>query len=49
MTLDINTLLAILAMAFATIFTRISGLVLIRHVQLDERWKTAIEAIPRRS
>jgi uncharacterized membrane protein len=46
MTLDINTLLAILAMAFATIFTRISGLVLIRHVQLDERWKTAIEAIP---
>ncbi|NEI07529.1 AzlD family protein [Rhizobium leguminosarum] len=46
MTLDINTLLAIFAMAFATIFTRISGLVLIRHVQLDERWKTAIEAIP---
>jgi uncharacterized membrane protein len=46
MTLDINTLLAILAMALATISTRISGLVLIRHIKLDERWKTAIEAIP---
>ncbi|MBB3310925.1 putative membrane protein [Rhizobium sp. BK196] len=46
MTLDFSTLLAILAMAAATIFTRISGLVLIRYVEIDERRKTAIEAIP---
>jgi uncharacterized membrane protein len=46
MTLDINTLFAILAMAAATVFTRISGLVLIRHFDMDERRRTAIEAIP---
>lgn len=46
MTLDLNTLIAILAMAVATIFTRLSGLALIRHIQMDERRKTAIEAIP---
>lgn len=46
MTLDLNTLLAILAMAAATIFTRVSGLVLIRYVEIDQRRRTAIEAIP---
>ncbi len=46
MTLDFNTLLAILAMAVATIFTRISGLVLIRYVEIDEIRRAAIEAIP---
>ncbi|AYG65686.1 MULTISPECIES: AzlD domain-containing protein [unclassified Rhizobium] len=46
MTLDLNTLLAILAMAAATIFTRVGGLVLIRYVEIGERRRTAIEAIP---
>ena len=46
MTLDLNTLIAILAMTVATVFTRVSGLLLIRHVEIDERRKTAIEAIP---
>ncbi|MGO4438546.1 AzlD family protein [Rhizobium sp. RAF56] len=46
MTLDLHTLLAILAMAAATVFTRLSGLALIRYVGMDERSKTAIEAIP---
>ncbi|EJZ23052.1 AzlD domain-containing protein [Rhizobium sp. Pop5] len=46
MILDLNTLIAIIAMAAATIFTRLSGLVLIRHVAMDERRRTAIEAIP---
>ncbi|MBX4869796.1 AzlD domain-containing protein [Rhizobium bangladeshense] len=46
MTLDLSIFFAILAMAAATIFTRISGLVLIRHVEIDGRRRTAIEAIP---
>ncbi|MBB4190386.1 putative membrane protein [Rhizobium aethiopicum] len=46
MTLDFDILIAILAMAAATVFTRVSGLVLIRHVEIDERRRTAIEAIP---
>lgn len=46
MTLDLNTMLAILAMAAATILTRVSGLVLIRYVEIDESRRTAIEAIP---
>ncbi|CCM74993.1 AzlD family protein [Rhizobium mesoamericanum] len=46
MTLDINTLLAILAMAVATVLTRMSGLLLIRHVAMTEQTRTAIEAIP---
>ncbi|MBB3389854.1 putative membrane protein [Rhizobium sp. BK275] len=46
MTLDLNTLLAILAMAAATILTRVSGLVLIRYVEIDENRRMAIEAIP---
>jgi uncharacterized membrane protein len=46
MTLDLTTLLAIFAMAAATVFTRISGLVLIRYVEIDDNRRTAIEAIP---
>jgi len=46
MTLDLSTLLAILAMAVATIFTRISGLVLIQRVKLSDRARQALEAIP---
>ncbi|ANK85113.1 MULTISPECIES: AzlD family protein [Rhizobium] len=46
MTLDSDIFFAILAMAAATVFTRVSGLVLIRHVEIDERRRTAIEAIP---
>jgi uncharacterized membrane protein len=46
MTLDLQTLLAILAMAAATVFTRLSGLVLIRHFELSESSKNAIDAIP---
>jgi uncharacterized membrane protein len=46
MTLDLNALIAILTMAAATVFTRVSGIVLIRHVEIDERRRTAIEAIP---
>lgn len=46
MILDLNTLLAILTMAAATIFTRLSGLVLIRYVEIDKNRRAAIEAIP---
>ncbi|ANK90993.1 MULTISPECIES: AzlD family protein [Rhizobium] len=46
MTLDSDIFFAILAMAAATVFTRVSGLVLIRHVEIDERRRTAIDAIP---
>ncbi|NUS66963.1 MAG: AzlD family protein [Ensifer adhaerens] len=46
MTVDPNTLLAIVAMAVATIATRIGGLVLIRYVTIGENQKRALEAIP---
>jgi uncharacterized membrane protein len=46
MTIDVSTLLAILAMAGATVFTRIAGLILLRHVALTESRRTAIESIP---
>jgi uncharacterized membrane protein len=46
MTLDLHTLLAILAMAAATVLTRVSGLVLIRHVEMNDQTRAAIEAIP---
>jgi uncharacterized membrane protein len=46
MTVDLSTLLAILAMAAATILTRISGLFLIRHVSLGGSRRKAIESIP---
>ena len=46
MSLDLSTLAAILAMAAATILTRISGLVLLRYVTLSKRQKRALGAIP---
>ncbi|MCY1315837.1 Branched-chain amino acid transport protein (AzlD) [compost metagenome] len=46
MSVDLNTLLAILAMAVATVATRIGGLVLIRYVTIGENQKRALEAIP---
>lgn len=46
MTVDIATLVAILAMAAATVLTRLSGLVLIRHVSLEGSRRKAIESIP---
>ncbi|OCP00696.1 MULTISPECIES: AzlD domain-containing protein [unclassified Ensifer] len=46
MSVDLNTLFAILAMAVATVATRIGGLVLIRYVAIGEGQKRALEAIP---
>ncbi len=46
MSVDLDTFLAILAMAAATIFTRVSGLVLVRHASLDGNRRKAIESIP---
>ncbi|EUB96773.1 branched-chain amino acid transport [Rhizobium sp. CF080] len=46
MTVDLATLVAILAMAAATVLTRLSGLVLIRHVSLEGSRRKAIESIP---
>lgn len=46
MTLTLSTLIAILAMAAATIFTRVSGLFLIQRVKLSNRARRALEAIP---
>jgi uncharacterized membrane protein len=46
MTLDPNTFLAILAMAVATVLTRVSGLVLIRFVTIGPKQKRALDAIP---
>ncbi|WP_081158021.1 AzlD family protein [Ensifer aridi] len=46
MTLDPNTLLAIVAMAVATVLTRIGGLVLIRFVTIGPQQKRALDAIP---
>lgn len=46
MTVDPNTFLSIVAMAIATIATRIGGLVLIRFVAIGEAQRRALEAIP---
>lgn len=46
MSFDADTFLAIFAMALATLSTRFGGLVLIRHVQLTERAKKALGAVP---
>jgi uncharacterized membrane protein len=46
MTLDPNTFLAIVAMAAATVLTRIAGLVLIRFVTIGPQQRRALEAIP---
>lgn len=46
MTLDLDTLLAIFAMAAATILTRISGIVLVRYLVIGEETREALDAIP---
>ncbi|CDZ69472.1 Branched-chain amino acid transport [Neorhizobium galegae bv. orientalis] len=46
MTVDLATLVAILSMAAATVLTRLSGLVLIRHVSLEGSRRKTIESIP---
>lgn len=46
MSIDFTTVLAILAMAVATIFTRLSGLVLVRYVTFSGNLSKAIGAIP---
>jgi uncharacterized membrane protein len=46
MSLDINTLLAILAMAAATILTRVSGIFLVRYLSIGEETREALDAIP---
>lgn len=46
MTLDLNTLLAILAMAAATILTRVSGIFLVRYLSIGEETREALDAIP---
>ena len=46
MALDIDTLLAILAMAAATILTRVSGIFLVRYLSIGEETREALDAIP---
>lgn len=46
MTVDLNTFLAILAMAAATILTRVSGIFLIRRLAISEETREALDAIP---
>ena len=46
MMLDFNTFLAILAMAAATILTRISGIFLLRYLSIGEETREALDAIP---
>ncbi len=46
MSLDIDTLLAILAMAAATVATRLSGIFLLRYLTIGEQAREALDAIP---
>ena len=46
MTLDLSTLLAILAMAVATILTRVSGIVIVRYLAISEETRETLDAIP---
>ena len=46
MTLHLSTLLAIVGMALATYATRVSGLFLMRHVNVKGRTKAAFDALP---
>lgn len=46
MSVDFSTLLAILAMAGATILTRTSGLFLMNRLTLNDRQKKVLDAIP---
>jgi len=46
MTLHLSTLLAIIGMALATYATRVTGLFLMRHVNVKGRTKAAFDALP---
>lgn len=46
MSLDPQTFLAILAMAVATILTRVSGVFLLRYLSIGEETREALDAIP---
>jgi uncharacterized membrane protein len=46
MTLDLNTFLAILAMAAATILTRVSGIFLLGYLSISDETRDALDAIP---
>jgi len=46
MTIDLDTFLAILAMALATILTRVSGVFLLRYLTIGEQTREALDAIP---
>lgn len=46
MALDLNTFLAILAMAVATALTRVSGVFLLRYLSIGEETREALDAIP---
>ena len=46
MSIDINTLLAILAMAVATALTRLSGIFLVRYLVIGEQTRQVLDAIP---
>jgi uncharacterized membrane protein len=46
MTIDLNTFLAIIAMAAATILTRVSGVFLLRYISIGEETREALDAIP---
>jgi uncharacterized membrane protein len=46
MTIDLNTFLAILGMAAATILTRVSGVFLLRYISIGEQAREALDAIP---
>lgn len=46
MTIDLDTFLAILAMAAATILTRVSGVFLLRYISIGEQTREAFDAIP---
>lgn len=46
MTLDYPTFLAIVAMAVATMLTRVSGIFLLRYLSIGEQTREALDAIP---
>lgn len=46
MTIDLNTFLAILAMAAATILTRVSGIIIVRYIAIGDETREALDAIP---
>jgi uncharacterized membrane protein len=46
MTLDANTFLAIVAMAAATMLTRVAGVFLLRYLSIGPQTREALDAIP---